>query len=40
MNLLVEANALLEEKLSNLKRSSKDQDLVQQLADLGQKIPD
>ena len=37
MNLLVEANALLEEKLSNLKRSSKDQDLVQQLADLGQK---
>merc|ERR1719266_3272538 len=26
MNILVEANALLEEKLSNLKRSSKDQD--------------
>ena len=37
LEILTTSNVRLEEKLSKLKRDSKDQDLVQQLADLGQK---
>ena len=37
LEVLTASNVRLEEKLSKIKRDSKDQDCVQQLADLGQK---